>query len=192
MEQMREQAERFGARISYDDATRVDLTGRSRSPGAPPATDSSSADKTSPSSAAAIRPWKRALAIKRFARNPRIARGCADLRITQELGEGRTFDEMRGAGLSDPRYRQTAGSVQLTLSGEPTERRLTGALPSLRQQVLAALREAPELSTGEVSELTGAARPAVLRHMDALRNAGYVQWVGKSRKDPRASWRLIR
>lgn len=134
------------------------------------------------------------LAIKRFARNPRIARVCTDLRITQEFGEGirRMFDEMRAAGLSDPLYRQTAGSVQLTLSGEPTERRLTDALPSLQQQILAALREAPELSTGEVAELTGAARPTVLRHLDALRNSGYVQWVGKSPKDPRASWRLIR
>jgi len=47
---------------------------------------------------------KRPLAIKRFARNPRIARACTDLRITQEFGEGirRMFDEMRAAGLSDP------------------------------------------------------------------------------------------
>lgn len=134
------------------------------------------------------------LAIKRFARNPRIARVCTDLRITQEFGEGirRMFDEMRSAGLSDPLYRQSAGSVQLTLSGEPTERRLTDALPSLQRQILAALRDAPELSTGEIAELTGAARPTVLRHLEALRDADYVQWVGKSRKDPRASWRLSR
>jgi ATP-dependent DNA helicase RecG len=134
------------------------------------------------------------LAIKRFARNPRIARVCTDLRITQEFGEGirRMFDEMRSAGLSDPLYRQTAGSVQLTLSGEPTERRLIDALPSLQQQILAALRDAPELSTGEIAELTGAARPTVLRHLEALRDSDYVRWVGTSRKDPRASWRLSR
>lgn len=134
------------------------------------------------------------LSITRFARNPRIARACTDLRITQEFGEGirRMFDEMRAAGLGDPLYRQTAGSVQLTLSGEPTERRLTDALPSLQQQILAALRETPELSTGEVTELTGAARPTALRHLNALREAGYVRWSGKSRRDPRASWRLVR
>lgn len=134
------------------------------------------------------------LAIKRFARNPRIARVCTDLRITQEFGEGirRMFDEMRAAGLSDPLYRQTSGSVQLTLSGEPIERRLTDGLPALQQQILAALREAPEYSTGEIAELTGAARPTVVRHLEALKAAGYVEWVGKSRKDPRASWRLVR
>lgn len=134
------------------------------------------------------------LAIKRFARNPRIARVCTDLRITQEFGEGihRMFDEMHSAGLGDPLYRQTPGSVQLTLSGEPTEHRLTDALPSLQQQILAALREAAELSTGEIAEVTGATRPTVLRHLGALRDAGYVKWTGKSRNDPRASWRFIR
>jgi ATP-dependent DNA helicase RecG len=56
--------------------------------------------------------------ITRFARNPRIARVCADLRIGEELGEGikRIFDEMRFAGLAEPVYKQTSGSVRLILS----------------------------------------------------------------------------
>gem|GEM_PF-5880735 len=82
--------------------------------------------------------------------------------------------------------------MQLTLSGASTDRKLVDALPALQQQILAALRETPELSTGEIAELTGAARPTVLRHLDALRGSGDVQWVGKSRNDPRASWRLRR
>src|ERR1700684_2615088 len=42
----------------------------------------------------------------RYARNPRIARVCADQNFGQELGEGirRMFDEMRLAGLVDPLY----------------------------------------------------------------------------------------
>lgn len=57
--------------------------------------------------------------ITRFARNPRIARVCADLRIGQELGEGigRIFDAMRFAGLAEPVYKQTRASVRLILSG---------------------------------------------------------------------------
>lgn len=57
--------------------------------------------------------------ITRFARNPRIARVCADLRIGQEFGEGvkRIFDEMRFAGLAEPVYKQTRASVRLILSG---------------------------------------------------------------------------
>jgi ATP-dependent DNA helicase RecG len=51
------------------------------------------------------------LAVTRFARNPRIARVCADLRF----GEGirRMFEEMRIAGLADPIYHQTSGSVRV-------------------------------------------------------------------------------
>ena len=57
--------------------------------------------------------------ITRFARNPRIARVCADLRIGEEAGEGikRIFDEMRSAGLAEPVYKQTRASVRLILPG---------------------------------------------------------------------------
>jgi ATP-dependent DNA helicase RecG len=62
--------------------------------------------------------------ITRFARNPRVARVCADLRIGQELGEGikRIFDEMRFADLPEPVYKQTSASVRLTLSGASSGR----------------------------------------------------------------------
>ncbi len=132
------------------------------------------------------------LEITRFARNPRIARVCTDLRITQELGEGirRIFDEMRQAGLSDPLYHQTSGSVQLTLSGEPVERRITEQLPALQQRILTALREVDSMSTGEIADAVSVARPTALRHLGELRNAGYIEWVGKSTRDPRASWRI--
>lgn len=128
----------------------------------------------------------------RFARNPRIARVCTDLRITQGLGEGirRMFDEMRAAGLADPIYQQTAGSVRLTLSGEPTHQRLANALPTVQQRILAVLREVDAMGTGEIADALGSARPTVLRHLAELRDGGYVEWVGKSPKDPRASWTL--
>jgi len=58
--------------------------------------------------------------ITRFARNPHIARVCADLQIGEEAGEGvkRIFDEMRFAGLAEPVYKETRASVRLILSGE--------------------------------------------------------------------------
>ncbi|HWL38201.1 MAG TPA: ATP-binding protein [Frankiaceae bacterium] len=128
----------------------------------------------------------------RYARNPRIARVLADLRFGQELGEGirRMFEEMRAAGLDDPLYRQTSGSVHVVLSGEPVDRALDAALPDETRTIVSALREADRLSTGEVQELLGLGRPATLRRLDALLRAGVVQWVGKSARDPRAYWRL--
>jgi ATP-dependent DNA helicase RecG len=128
----------------------------------------------------------------RFARNPRVARVCADLNFGQELGEGirRIFEEMRHAGLEEPVYRQTAGSVALTLLAEPVDRRLDAGLPGGARAILSGLRAAERLSTGEVTELLGVSRPIAQRELNALREAGLVEWVGKSPKDPRAYWRL--
>jgi ATP-dependent DNA helicase RecG len=128
----------------------------------------------------------------RFARNPRIARVCADLSLGQELGEGirRMFEEMRQAGLTDPVYRQTSGSVELQLLTEPVDRRLEERLPEHSHAIVRALRDAGRLSTGEVTEALGVSRPVVQREMSALREAGVVEWVGKSPKDPRAYWQL--
>lgn len=128
----------------------------------------------------------------RFARNPRIARVCADLHFGQELGEGikRMFEEMRGAGLSDPAYHQTAGSVQLLLSGEPIDRELAARLPGHARAIVTALRQAERLSTGEIQDLLGVSRPVAQRELALLRDEGVVEWVGKSAKDPRAYWQL--
>lgn len=128
----------------------------------------------------------------RFARNPRIARVCADLHFGQELGEGikRMFEEMRGAGLSDPAYHQTAGSVQLLLSGEPIDRELAARLPEHARAIVTALRQAERLSTGEIQDLLGVSRPVAQRELALLRDEGVVEWVGKSAKDPRAYWQL--
>jgi len=128
----------------------------------------------------------------RFARNPRIARVCADLNFGQELGEGirRMFEEMRGADLNDPIYRQTSGSVELTLLTEPVDRRLDERLPESVRLITTALRRAERMSTGEISELLGVSRPIAQRELATLRDAGIIEWVGKSSRDPRAYWRL--
>ena len=128
----------------------------------------------------------------RFARNPRIARVCSDLHFGQELGEGirRIFEEMRAAGLVDPVYAQTAGSVLLALSAESTDRALEARLPDEARTITTALRDAGRLSTGEVAEVLGLSRPATIRRLESLRSEGLIEWVGKSTRDPRAYWRL--
>lgn len=128
----------------------------------------------------------------RFARNPRIARVCADLSLGQELGEGirRMFDEMRQAGLTDPIYRQTSGSVELQLLAEPVDRLLDERLPRHARTITRLLRDAGRLSTGEVREALGVSRPSAQKELNVLKEAGIVEWVGKSPKDPRAYWQL--
>lgn len=130
--------------------------------------------------------------VTRFARNPRIARVLADLDFGQELGEGirRMFEEMRLAGLAEPVYRQTSGSVRVTLSADPVDRELEDRLPADGRALVRVIRETERASTGDLVALTGRSRPAVLRSLRALEKAGIIEWVGTSRKDPRAFWRL--
>jgi len=42
----------------------------------------------------------------------------------------------------------------------------------------------------DLTAATGRSRPTVLRDLGALEEAGVVERVGTSRKDPRAYWRL--
>jgi len=128
----------------------------------------------------------------RFARNPRIARVCSDLSFGQELGEGirRMFEEMRRAGLDDPIYRQASGGVHLMLLTDPLDQELDARLSERARRIMSALREGKRLSTGEVAELLDISRPVAQRELAALREAGAIEWVGKSPRDPRAFWRL--
>jgi ATP-dependent DNA helicase RecG len=132
------------------------------------------------------------LAVTRFARNPRIARVCADLRFGEELGEGirRMFEEMRLAGLADPIYHQTSGSVRVTLLSTPVDRRLEARLPRGARDLARYVREAGRISTGELVQASGLSRPVVIRRLKALEEAGVVQWVGNTTRDPRAYWKL--
>lgn len=130
--------------------------------------------------------------VARFARNPRIARVCAELRFGQELGEGirRMFDEMRTAGLADPVYQQRPGSVRLILVATALNPALARQLPSRSREVMELIRGTGGLSTGDLADALNLSKPATLRRLNALRDAGLIDWVGKSLKDPRAFWRL--
>lgn len=132
------------------------------------------------------------LEISRYARNPRIARVCTDLRITRELGEGikRMFVEMRRRSLTDPFYTQGTGSVRLTLSGisripdSVLQRLPRGSVATLN--ILRAARQ--PLGTGDLQQLIDLSRPTLVRQLNALRDEGLIRWTGKSPKDPRAMW----
>lgn len=134
------------------------------------------------------------LGIARYARNPRIARVCSDLGITLERGEGikRMFEEMRGLGLVDPLYEQTAGSVRLTLAAtERLDPEIQRQLPRGAEQLLQILRDhGRPMGTGELVDASGRSRPWVREAMSTLRDTGVVTWSGKSSRDPRATWDL--
>jgi ATP-dependent DNA helicase RecG len=112
--------------------------------------------------------------VTRFARNPRLARVCADLRFGQELGEGirRIFEEMRLAGLADPEYRQTSDSVRLTLLSISVDRELESRLPPGGRDLVRLVRESERPSTGDLVTSTGLSRPAVITRLRLLEDLG--------------------
>lgn len=132
--------------------------------------------------------------ISRFARNPRIARVCAELRIGQELGEGirRIFHEMRARGLTDPMYDERGGSVRLTLTNAPRlDPHIADRLPNGAERVLDIIRAATTpMGTGDIADAAGVTRPTAKRRLDALQQEGLVRWIGRSPRDPRAHWVL--
>lgn len=130
----------------------------------------------------------------RSARNPRVARVCADMGSARELGEGitRIFSAMRSAGLAPPVYQQFSSAVRLVLSSSPALADNAAAeLGGAARKMLDLLRSAGEpLRTGDVERLAGVSRPTALRHLRSLRDAGLVRWEGESAQDPQARWRL--
>lgn len=135
------------------------------------------------------------LTISRYARNPRIARVCADMGITRELGEGikRIFAEMQRHGLAEPIYRQSASTVTLVLkASDAVATEVLESLPKTARKALDALRlQSRPLGTGQVADLVGIARPTAKRALESLADAGLVKWEGSSSRDPRASWHLL-
>lgn len=132
--------------------------------------------------------------IPRYARNPRIARVCSDMGITRELGEGirRIYEEMASYGLIEPMYRQSSSTVTLVLrAANAVTPEVLKSLPRSAHTVLNVMRaQNRALSTGQVAELAGIARPTARRALLALAEAELVTWEGTSERDPRASWRI--
>jgi len=130
------------------------------------------------------------LSVMRYARNPRIARACAELGYALELGEGikRMFGWMDERGLAQPVYVQTSGHVVLTFfATSKAPKDLSKGMLTIVETMRQAGRP---LRTGEIAEASGYQRPAAIRHLNALREAGLVSWHGDSPRDPNATWSL--
>lgn len=94
------------------------------------------------------------------------------------------------AGLVEPAFHQTSGSVQVTLSGIPVDAHLESRLPRRARDLLVIVRQQDHPSTRDVMDASGLSRPLVSRTLQALEKEGLVERVGSSPKDPRAYWRV--
>lgn len=127
--------------------------------------------------------------IRRFARNPRISRACAELRYGQELGEGmrRICEEVERAGLVAPKWYQTVGSVRLVLDGTPAVARIASLAGGPRAILEIVQRDGP-IATGDLVRASAYTRPTVLRYLHVLTEGGWIDRIGGSATDPGARW----
>ena len=131
--------------------------------------------------------------VRRYARNPRIARVMAELDYGQELGEGlrRMVDAMESRGQRRPLLQETAGGVNLTLLGALDVPDELANLPQLARSIYGWIERSGRLRTGEVAGLAGVARPTALRHLGTLEGLHLIARVGSSRTDPTAYWQVV-
>ena len=128
--------------------------------------------------------------VRRFTRNPRIARVMAELSYGEEAGEGlrRMVAVMEANGRPTPRIRQTETSVEVILLGLASSTDRLADVPQLSRALYAHLAAAGRLRTGELVVLSGVSRPTVLRHLDVLESRQLVRRVSRSLTDPQAYW----
>lgn len=132
----------------------------------------------------------------RHARNPRIARALADLRLVLELNEGmnRMFAEMASAGLPEPRLHQTEGTFRVTLyNSSEAERAAVAAavasVPAAFAPVLDVLLTEGRITTRGAADLAGVSAPTARRYLQSLADSEVVELVARSARDPQSYWR---
>ena len=132
------------------------------------------------------------MSVRRFARNPRMARVMAELSYGQELGEGllRMAAVMEAGGRQRPIVSQTAGSVTVTLLGAVIPAADLAGLPPGAMELYQQLSLLGAASTGGLMRSTGRSRPVVLRNLRRLEARGLAQRNGNNPSDPQAYWSL--
>lgn len=121
-----------------------------------------------------------------FSRNPKIARVMCDLGYVREMGEGvnRMYEEMKEAGLPEPRFRGLDGAVSVTLINNVTSRTLRKSadleqkikedilrlLTGKEKTVVFYLLENKTITTSECSELIDQGYDTALNLLKKLKN----------------------
>ncbi len=128
--------------------------------------------------------------VKRFARNPRIARVMSELEYGQELGEGlrRMVAVMESGGRQRPLVQQANSMTVVTLLGEVIGPRELAGLPMVAHDLFQQLSLVGHSGTGALVQLSDYSRPVVLRNLRLLESRGLIRRVGNSPTDPRAFW----
>ena len=139
----------------------------------------------------------------RFARNPLISRVLTEMELVRELNEGvpRVFEEMKAAGLPEPKIVETAANVTVVLyngktansSDNPSDNHLpenlSVNLSVTQQKILRMISEKQYVNASHAAEILQISRNSVNAAISVLKERGLIVRIGE---DKGGYWEIVK
>uniref|UniRef100_UPI004029A57A ATP-binding protein n=1 Tax=Candidatus Cryptobacteroides bacterium TaxID=3085639 RepID=UPI004029A57A len=116
----------------------------------------------------------------RFARNPLISRVLTEMELVRELNEGvpRIFEEMKAAGLPEPKIVETTTNVTVVLYNGKTAANNAQTTEKTTEKIIRILKERPYATAGQLAEELGLTIDGVDYNIRKLKKQGRIVGIG--------------
>ena len=116
----------------------------------------------------------------RFARNPIISRVLTEMELVRELNEGvpRIFEEMKAAGLPEPKIVETTTNVTVVLYNGKTAANNAQTTENATEKIIRILKERPYTTAGQLAEELGLTVDGVDYNIRKLKKQGRIVRIG--------------
>lgn len=116
----------------------------------------------------------------RFARNPLISRVLTEMELVRELNEGvpRIFEEMKAAGLPEPKIVETTANVTVVLYNGKTAANNAQTTEKTTEKIIRILKERPYATAGQLAEELGLTIDGVDYNIRKLKKQGRIVRIG--------------
>lgn len=116
----------------------------------------------------------------RFARNPLISRVLTEMELVRELNEGvpRIFEEMKAAGLPEPKIVETTANVTVVLYNGKTAANNAQTTENATEKIIRILKERPYATAGQLAEELGLTIDGVDYNIRKLKKQDRIVRIG--------------
>lgn len=117
----------------------------------------------------------------RFALNPLISRVLTEMELVRELNEGvpRIFEEMKAAGLPEPKIVETTANVTVVLYNGKTAANNAQTTEKTTEKIIRILKERPYATAGQLAEELGLTIDGVDYNIRKLKKQDRIVRIGK-------------
>lgn len=116
----------------------------------------------------------------RFARNPLISRVLTEMELVRGLNEGvpRIFEEMKAAGLPEPKIVETTANVTVVLYNGKTAANNAQTTENATEKIIRILKERPYATAGQLAEELGLTIDGVDYNIRKLKKQDRIVRIG--------------